>query len=412
MRLTKVVALLFFAAVLCAPFVFNNNVEGQAATEAPAAFDGLTNGVVAQGTPPEDEPVPLASFEDDKAIFDEQEEIDEGLGPVYNALSCGNCHQNPVSGGTSQILEVRAGHFDGVNFIDHPGDSLIHSRAINAEIQEHIFGGFEDVVTFRSSLNVLGDGFVEALSNNTLIANANAQPAAQRGTILNVPVLEDSGNTRVGRFGHKNQHASLISFSADAYLNEMGITSPLQPTENTSNGASVAAFDEVADPEDDGLDIEAFAEFMRSTKAPPRGPTANSTDAVAGSNLFNQIGCAVCHTRNFTTAPTGTVINGGAFVVPAALGNKVFHPFGDFLLHNIGTGDGIVQNGGQATRNQVRTAPLWGLRTHNRFMHDGAQVTFTSAILRHAGQATASRNAFQALSAANRARVIVFLLSL
>jgi CxxC motif-containing protein (DUF1111 family) len=289
---------------------------------------------------------------------------------------------------------------------------LIHSRAIDAAIQEHIFGGFEDVVTFRSSLNVLGDGFVEAVANGTFTTIANGQPAGQRGTIINVPVLEDSGNTRVGRFGHKNQHASLVSFSADAYLNEMGITSPLQPNENTSNGASVEDFDEVPDPEDDGLDIEAFAQFMRATKAPPRGPTASTPDAVAGSNLFNSIGCAVCHTRNITTAPTGTVINGGAFVVPAALGNKVFHPFGDFLLHNIGTGDGIVQNGGQATRNQIRTAPLWGLRTHNRFMHDGAQVTFTSAILRHAGQATAARNAFQSLSANQRAQVIVFLLSL
>lgn len=81
----------------------------------------------------------------------------------------------------------------------------------------------------------------------------------------------------------------------------------------------------------------------------------------AGDQLFNQIGCAVCHVRNSATAAPGTLINGGAFTVPAALGNKTIHPSGDFLLHNVGTGDGTVQNGGQSTANKPRAAPLWGL---------------------------------------------------
>ena len=89
-----------------------------------------------------------------------------------------------------------------------------------------------------------------------------------------VPVLEAASRARIGRFGWKNQHASLVSFSADAYLNEMGITSPLFPDENTSNGRFVGSgsgYDPVADPEDDGVDVKAFADFMRATKAPPRG---------------------------------------------------------------------------------------------------------------------------------------------
>jgi CxxC motif-containing protein (DUF1111 family) len=193
----------------------------------------------------------------------------------------------------------------------------------------------------------------------------------------------------------------------------MGITSPLQPTENTSNGNSTAAFDTVADPEDSGADIAAFALFMRSLKAPSVDAAAAATaSAQRGSALFNAIGCAVCHVRSITTAPAGTVINGGAFTVPAALGSKVIHPFGDFLLHDVGTGDGIVQNGGQGTRNMVRTAPLWGMRARDRLMHDGATVSRTDAILRHSNQAAGAAFNFEFLSSASQTDVINFLNSL
>jgi CxxC motif-containing protein (DUF1111 family) len=263
------------------------------------------------------------------------------------------------------------------------------------------------------ALSILGDGFVESISDQTLMAIANSQPPALRGEILSVPVLEAGGARRIGRFGWKNQHASLVSFSADAYLNEMGITSPLQPTENTANGQSITAFDQVPDPEDDGVDIEGFARFMRATKAPPRDEVlAASPEAQAGSQVFNQIGCATCHVRHITTAPSGTPINGGAFTVPPALGNKVIHPFSDFLLHDIGTGDGIVQNGGPSTRNKVRTAPLWGLRTRNRLMHDGLSLTLREAILRHQGQASAVIRNYSELSPTRKQQLITFLNSL
>lgn len=144
-----------------------------------------------------------------------------------------------------------------------------------------------------------------------------------RGTVVLVPVLESGGATRIGRFGWKNQHASLESFSADAYLNEMGITSPLLPDENTSSGRDVSVYDTVADPEDDGVDVVAFANFMRSTKVPSRG--AITPEVEAGEAVFHQIGCATCHVAAIITAPTGTRINGGAFTVPPALGNKLIH---------------------------------------------------------------------------------------
>jgi CxxC motif-containing protein (DUF1111 family) len=375
----------------------------QAVTEAPAGFDNLTNGHTDQAT-----------LDANRAIFDKREEIDDGLGPVFDMRGCGECHRNPVIGGISQVTDLRAGHFNGTSFIQHVGGSLIQSQAIDPAIEERVLDGNE-VRAFRSSLNTLGDGFVEATANSTFTTIRDAQPAAQRGTIILVPVVEAGGSLRIGRFGHKNQHASLLSSSGDAYLNEMGITNLVNgfnnfATENTSNGNSVARFDQVPDPEDDGDDVEAFAQFMRATKAPSRGPITAA--AIAGQATFNSIGCAVCHVPSIVTAAPNTLINGGALRVSAALGNKRYHPFGDFLLHNVGTGDGIVQNGGQGTRNMVRTAPLWGVRTRNRLMHDGLSLTFTDAILRHGGQATTARNNFTSLDSTSRANLIAFLRSL
>ena len=161
------------------------------------------------------------------------------------------------------------------------------------------------------------------------------------------------------------------------------------------------------DPDDD---ITAFADFMRATKAPSRGP--NTADVAAGAAVFDAIGCNTCHVGRIVTAPIGTPLNGGMLVVSPALGNKIIHPYSDFLLHDIGTGDGIVQNGGAATRNKVRTQPLWGVRTHDRHMHDGATLTFNESILRHAGEATFVTNNYKGLSTTNQNRLITFLKSL
>ncbi|MFL6237539.1 MAG: di-heme oxidoredictase family protein [Thermoanaerobaculia bacterium] len=380
-----------------------------AATEAPAGFDNLTNGFTTQ-----------TQMDLDRATFDEIEEKADGLGPVYNAQACRECHQNPVSGATSQVTEMRAGTTDGFgNFSNPPGGSLINDRAINAAIQERLTTASNTVDT-RSSLNILGDGFVEAIADATFTNIRNAQPSGMKGQIINVPVSEAPGQTRIGRFGWKNQNSSLLSFAADAYVNEMGITSPLQPTENTSMGNSVAAFDTVPDPEDagtvsnpNGPDVEAFTRFMRSTKVPPRDTAlAATSDAIAGSNLFVSIGCANCHTPSITTAPAGTVINGGKFTVPAALGDKTIHPYSDFMLHDVGTGDGIVQNGGAATANKLRTPPLWGLRTRSRFMHDLFNTTRFNATLRHTNEAEPVIQSFINLSTTQQNQILTFLNSL
>jgi CxxC motif-containing protein (DUF1111 family) len=338
--------------------------EGDSATEAPTGFDNQTNGFNEQGplfeTINEDNVVALRSFNDNRFIFEEVETVEDGLGPTYNAQSCRECHQNVVTGGASQVAEHRTGRAENGVFFESLGGSLVQARATHPDIVERVAFD-DDIRTFRISTNTLGNGFVECIANSTLIAIRDAQPANLRGTAIRVPVLEANGQARIGRFGWKSQHASLESFSADAYLNEMGITSPLFPNENTSGGRDISQYDLVPDPEDDGVDIVAFANFMRSTKAPSR--VSITFTVQAGGSLFNQIGCATCHAPSITTAPPGTRINGGAFVVPNALGNKIIHPYSDFLLHDIGTGDGIpIQPTPEfaSTANQIRTAPLTG----------------------------------------------------
>jgi CxxC motif-containing protein (DUF1111 family) len=389
------------------------------ATEAPTGFDNLTNGFTEQGPDfeeiNEDTVVALRSFNDNRFIFEEVEKIQDGPGPTYNAQSCRECHQNVVTGGASQVAELRSGRLVDGQFFASLGGTLIHSRATHADIVEQITPQ-DSIRTLRISTNTLGNGFIEAIANSTLLAIRDKQPKAMRGTAVMVPVLEADSKARIGRFGWKGQHASLVSFSADAYLNEMGITTPLFPEENTSNGYDVgypSGYDPVPDPEDDGVDVVAFADFMRSTKAPPRGPI--TADVLAGELLFNKVGCDTCHTPSITTARPGTKVNGGALTVPSALGHKVIHPYSDFLLHDIGTGDGIPVlplPEYASTANQMRTAPLWGLRTRNRLMHDGLSFSTEEAIQRHAGQAAGVIKKFNAFSEAQKKRLLAFLDSL
>ena len=189
-RLLKLCVFLVFIVLSAMPFTLTSvgDGPGDSPTEAPTGFDGKTNGLVEQGEPLEEgeEPVPLRSFEDDKAIFEELETIQDGLGPTYNAQSCGECHQNPVTGGISQITELRAGQLNSAGrFVDLPGGSLIHSRAIDASIQERISTG-ETIRASRTSLNTLGDGFVECIADSTLESIAAQQPVEQRGQIIRV----------------------------------------------------------------------------------------------------------------------------------------------------------------------------------------------------------------------------------
>src|SRR5881296_4480510 len=413
------------------------------AAEAPTGFDNRSNGAVDDST-----------HQADQDAFDEVEEIADGLGPLYNAQACRECHQNPTSGAASQITELRVGHLgpDGrFRNADIPiargtvtisGRTLVNDRAIcpnaafpDSEIQERV-PDTETIRTTRASLNLLGDGLVEAVADETLIEIARAQRRTTRGTIrgqaLYVPILEAPGETRIGRFGWKDQHASLLSFSADAYLNEMGITTRLFPDEVTKLCNAASEPNDVPDP--DGLDdLDHFARFIRATKAPARdGQLAATPQTRRGSELFEKVGCATCHVRALTTAPAGTKINGGKFTISDALGAKTFHPYSDFLMHNVGTGDGIVvpmlEHYGRRmyqttwrnfsgedfhnARFKVRTAPLWSVRLRSRLMHDGASVTLRDAVTRHGGEASEVMHHFEKLSHADQEAILEFLRSL
>jgi len=407
-------------------------------TEAPSGYDNQPNGLIDSAT-----------FTHDRGKFEEIEQIGDGLGPIFNAQSCRECHQNPVTGSTSQVKELRAGHQDSFghfvpatafladNTVTLPKRSLINQRAICPAIdtitvngQQQTFSfpqtqGQERITTaetiraFRISLNTLGDGFIESIADQTLLnlaaAQCNRTGGAICGQAVQVPVLEASGALAVGRFGWKDQHASLLSFSSDAYLNEMGISNRLPP----NNVDVTRVCDVVPDPNDNTFDsegmndIDHFARFMRATKVPPRDTAlATSSDGVAGANLFHSVGCATCHVASITTAPVNTAVAAGAFIVPDQLGNKVIHPYSDFLLHDVGTGDGIVQTGGQETARKMRTPPLWGVRTRTELLHDGRSTTFFDTIQRHRNEAQGVINNFNALTPAQQTQLLTFLRSL
>src|SRR6266478_7214159 len=209
----------------------------QPASEAPAGFDTPTlvknPGSMSQSNgiaePPGDH------FALDQQVYETLHDVNSGLGPVYNGRACAECHQNPVSGGASQFTELRVGHRDqNGNFVNPTvpindgaasitGRSIVNDRAVVPEAQEHI-PVTEDIRALRAALNTLGDGFVEAIDDSTLLAIAARQPEISAGRIhgeaIEVPVLEAPGESRIGRFGWKDQHSSLLSFIGDAYLNE------------------------------------------------------------------------------------------------------------------------------------------------------------------------------------------------
>jgi CxxC motif-containing protein (DUF1111 family) len=367
------------------------------------------------------------TFGHDQAVFETIHDASTGLGPLFNGTSCVTCHQNPVTGAASQITEIRVGHSDdNGNFVNPTvtindgantvtGRSLINDRATCAQAEEHVPLS-ETTRTLRAALNTLGDGFVEAIDDATLMAIAQSQPGQSGGLIqgeaIEVPVLEAPGQTRVGRFGWKDQHGSLLSFVADAYLNEMGVTNRLKPVDSTSVCKTTSNLED--QPDVNGLsDIDHFAQFIRGTQTPPRDATLAATpDAQAGQTLFESVGCNICHVESIATSAAGAAINGGTLMVDAALGNKTIHPFGDYLLHDVGTGDGIVQAGPQDTANKLRTAPLWGLRTKARYMHDLTSLTIEDAIARHRGEARGVVRKFKALTTTQRQQVIAFLNSL
>jgi CxxC motif-containing protein (DUF1111 family) len=199
----------------------------------------------------------------------------------------------------------------------------------------------------------------------------------------------------------------LDGFAADAYLNEMGVTSRYFPTENAPNGnkALLAAADKVSDPEDalalgaEKSDLNLAADYMRLLAPVPR--LATNPAIKTGEGVFGQIGCAVCHVPSMKTGVSPI----------ASLSNKDVNLYSDLLLHDMGAlGDGIVQ--APATAKEMRTAPLWGLRLRSLYLHDGRASTLDMAILAHDGEAKVVRDRYAKLPIGSRQALAIFLNSL
>ncbi|MFN0059466.1 MAG: di-heme oxidoredictase family protein [Planctomycetota bacterium] len=349
----------------------------------------------------------LARFWSGKADFEQTLAPSEGLGPTFNQTSCGSCHNTPATGGAGTISVTRFGlartgsPFDPLASL---GGSLLQSQAIDDGCQETV-PGIANVTTLRITTPLFGAGLVEAIDDDDILAHVATSGGFAH---LIVPLEDPFGSPRVGRFGWKAQLATVLSFSGDAALNEMGLTNRLVPNENAPNGdaALLAMCDSVADPEDtadaQGFDfIDRVADFQRFLAPPPQTPRAG----LSGEQVFINIGCAQCHVASgFTTATTSE----------AALSGVDIKPYSDFLLHDMaGLGDGIVQ--GDASETSMRTAALWGLRTRESLLHDGrvAGGTFAqriaAAIGFHAGAAASAVAGWQALTPTQKSQVVAFL---
>ena len=338
-----------------------------------------------------------ADFATGRAEFVNVETAEGGLGPIFNDVSCVACHFQGGVGGGSRVVVTRFGRVTNGVFdpLVELGGPLLQRRALAPAFLETVPAA-ANVVARRVSTPVFGAGLIEAIPDATL----TAQAALVKPDGVN-------GSMRVGRFGWKAQVATLEAFSADAYLNEMGVTGRYFPVENAPNGNSalLATADKVLDPEDalaadaTKADSDLAADFMRLLAPVP--PLAGAAPGTPGAAVFREVGCVVCHVPSFQTGP-GPV---------AALANKTVGLYSDLLLHDMGKlGDGIAQP--PATMTEMRTAPLWGLRLRDRYLHDGRASTLDMAIRAHDGEAKVARDRYAKLTPAKRNALMAFLSSL
>jgi mono/diheme cytochrome c family protein len=409
----------------------------------------------------------LSVFATGQMNFKEIEKLPQ-VGPVMNGVSCAGCHSQPaIGGGGLFINEIRVRHntqpgpvhiFAVDNFLRNgpqtQGKTTIFPQGVEAEPlgcqitapgcqlspcqQEEVakttfstdlatcdptsadFRSGDNCVVGRSALATFGDGLVEAVSDQTFERIAESEPPEIHGTVKMV-TENFTKVAHVGRFGWKDDHASLRGFSGDAYLNENGITNPDNPDEVSQCAANEKAYGlplqdtgvEDTTDADGRADIDRFSDFMRGLAPPPTLP--QNASAQNGSRLFTSMGCAGCHTPSMTTAS-----NPASFIAPTTgdvsisptlnntLANQTFHPYSDFLLHDMGSlGDGITS--GAAGPTMMRTVPLWGLRAKSQFLHDGRAGDIPTAIKLHDGQGKPAAQAFGALSAQQQLDVVNFL---
>lgn len=340
--------------------------------------------------------------------FLEVEASDEGLGPAFNGTSCAVCHNVPAVGGMGTIAELRAakrndaGEFEALY---EGGETLFQLFSVPGHSCQPQVPEEANVFARRIPIPVFGAGLVEAIPDAVILAledPGDRNNDGIRGRAARVVDLA-SGVTRVGRFGWKAQHATLLAFSADAYRNEMGITNDLFPDELAAGvpHERMATCDPFPDPEDrpdprtKRRGIDNFASFMRFLAPVDRLPLDG--EIAAGEQVFAGIGCANCHVPALSTGPSANPL----------FDRKPVPLFSDLLLHDVGTGDGIKQ--ASALPHEIRTPALWGLRFRRPLLHDGSAATIDEAIRRHRGEAEFVRKAFEILRDPDRKALLKFL---
>lgn len=341
--------------------------------------------------------------------FREIEQPHEGLGPLFNGSGCAACHNVPVVGGMTPMTEMRAGHRDADGKFHVVGlTTLFQMFSIPDHRCQAVMPPEVNVIARRMPIPLFGAGLVEAIPDETLLALEDPFDRDRDGISGRAAIVTDvaTGQRRVGRFGWKAQIATLLTFSGDAYTNEMGITNdvfPLEPLGGISQ-ARLRECDLVKDPEDvvdprtGKRAIDNFEAFMKFLAPVPRGTITD--EARTGEQVFAAVGCASCHVPTLSTGAHPS----------AALNRQPVALFSDLLLHDVGTGDGIEQEAAQS--NEIRTPALWGLRVRRPLLHDGSAPTVTDAIAQHRGEAAGVIEQYRRLSDELRRALLVFLDSL
>jgi len=345
-----------------------------------------------------------------RALFERVATQDEGLGPLYNQDRCSSCHDEPTIGGASSRS---ARVLKATRFLDNRCDRLeeLGGDNIQLRVTELLAAhGFEpEAVPPEATASVyltapplFGLGLIEAIPDSILLSMADPEDRDGDGISGRLPLTTDN---RSARFGRKGDAASVEEFVESALRFELGFTTPRYPEEEDRNGVPVpVSADPSPDPEIDAETLTLLTDYVRFL-APPfpeslaQGPAMDSV--AQGADLFDQIGCTRCHLPEVRT---------GNAEEPA-LRHQVVRLYSDLLLHDFGNGARDLC-GPDALPGEFRTAPLWGLRYREHFLHDGSVTNLTEAIHRHSGEAIVPRVRFQELPSEAQDMVLRFLRSL
>ena len=345
-----------------------------------------------------------AQFDDGRAVFEREFTPETGLGPLFNANACGECHEDPVAGGGGDEEEVHIALLrpgGSCDLVEDRGGPVVQQQvtpALKAALgieQEPAPEGVPQAR--RTSPDLFGFGLLDAVSEKTILSYADADDRDGDG-ISGRPNRTADG--RIGRFGRKATVAALEEFNGLAFLIEQGITIPRHPTEETIGGQPIPpGVDPALDPEIDQAALEKADAFVRFL-APPE-PLRLDRYGRRGKKVFERIGCARCHVP---------VLKTGDHPIRALAHRKVA-AYTDLLLHDMGEDLADICMG-RAAPGEFRTEPLMGLRLVTRFLHDGRAPSIDEAIRLHGGEAAHSRELYQSLDDKERADLGAFLKSL